>query len=125
MTQTLSGQVDVGWTAAPIAVDALQDGKIRIVARGSDVPAFAGQTVRFVVVNANAFASRPDVFRRYMQAYRETLDWMYADADALKAYAKWAGISNPSHGARAMNSFRRRTRYRTRFGASTKSWRMR
>jgi NitT/TauT family transport system substrate-binding protein len=95
LTQALSGQVDVGWTAAPIGVDALQDGRIRIVAHGSDVPAFAGQTVRFIVVNANAFAARPDVFRRYMQAYRETLDWMYADADALKAYAKWAGISEP------------------------------
>jgi NitT/TauT family transport system substrate-binding protein len=95
LTQAMSGQVDVGWSAAPIGVDALQDGKIRIIARGNDVPAFAAQTVRFIVVNANALASRPEVFRRYMQAYRETLDWMYADADALKAYAKWAGISEP------------------------------
>lgn len=93
LTQAMSGQVDVGWSAAPIGVDALQDGKIRIVAHGNDVPAFAAQTVRFIVVNASALASRPEVFRRYMQAYRETLDWMYADPDALKAYAKWAGIS--------------------------------
>jgi NitT/TauT family transport system substrate-binding protein len=93
LTQALSGQVDVGWSAAPIGVDALQDGKIRVVARGNDVPAFAGQTVRLIVVNANAFASRPEVFRRYMQAYRETLDRMYADASALKAYARWAGIT--------------------------------
>jgi NitT/TauT family transport system substrate-binding protein len=93
LTQTLSGQVDVGWSAAPIGVDALQDGRIRVIAHGNDVPAFAGQTVRFIVVNANALASRPDAFRRYLQGYRETLDWMYADADALKAYAKWAGIS--------------------------------
>jgi len=93
MTQAMSGQVDVGWSAAPTGVDALQDGRIRLVARGNDVPAFAGQTVRLIVVNAGALADRPDVFKRYMQAYRETLDWMYADPDALKAYAKWAGIS--------------------------------
>jgi NitT/TauT family transport system substrate-binding protein len=93
LTQVLSGQVDVGWSAAPIGVDALEAGKIRIIAHGNDVPAFAGQTVRFVVVNAHTFASRPDALRRYMQAYRETLDWMYADPDAIRAYAKWAGIS--------------------------------
>jgi NitT/TauT family transport system substrate-binding protein len=93
LTQVLSGQVDVGWSAAPIGVDALENGKIRIIAHGNDVPAFAGQTVRFIVVNAHTFANHPDALRRYMQAYRETLDWMYADPDAIKAYAKWAGIS--------------------------------
>jgi NitT/TauT family transport system substrate-binding protein len=89
----MTGQVDVGWSAAPIGVAALEEGKIRIVARGNDVPAFADQTVRFVLVNADALDKRPDVFRRYMQAYRDTLDWMYADPASLAAYAKWAGVS--------------------------------
>ena len=93
LTQAMTGQVDVGWSAAPIGVNALEEGKIRIVARGNDVPAFADQTVRFVLANADALARRPDVFRRYMQAYRDTLDWMYVDPAAIAAYAKWAGIS--------------------------------
>jgi NitT/TauT family transport system substrate-binding protein len=93
LTQVMTGQIDVGWSAAPIAINALEEGKIRIVARGNDVPAFAGQTVRFIVVNAAALEQRPDVFRRYMQAYRDTLDWMYADPAAIKVYAQWAGIS--------------------------------
>src|SRR6267154_1825944 len=93
LTQTMTGQVDVGWSAAPIGIGALAECKIRIVARGNDVPAFSDQTVRFVLVNADALDKRPDVFRRYMQAYRDTLDWMYADPDSLKAYAAWAGIS--------------------------------
>ena len=93
ITQTMTGQVDVGWSAAPIGVSALEEGKIRIVARGNDVPAFADQTVRFVLANAEALDKRPDVFRRYMQAYRDTLDWMYADPASLAAYAAWAGVS--------------------------------
>jgi ABC-type nitrate/sulfonate/bicarbonate transport system substrate-binding protein len=93
LTQTMTSQIDVGWSAAPIGVSALEEGKIRIVARGNDVPAFADQTVRFILVNADALEKRPDVFRRYMQAYRDTLDWMYADPESLKAYAKWAGVS--------------------------------
>jgi NitT/TauT family transport system substrate-binding protein len=28
-----------------------------------------------------------------MQAYRETVDWMYSDPAALKVYADWLGIS--------------------------------
>jgi NitT/TauT family transport system substrate-binding protein len=27
-----------------------------------------------------------------MQAYRETVDWMYADASALKHYAEFSGL---------------------------------
>jgi NitT/TauT family transport system substrate-binding protein len=93
LTQTMTGQIDVGWSAPPIGISAIEDGKIRIVARGNDVPAFADQTVRFVLVNADALDKRPDAFRRYMQAYRDTLDWMYADPESLKAYAAWAGVS--------------------------------
>ena len=92
LTQAMSGQIDVGWSAAPIGVDALEQGKLRIIARGNDVPSFANQTVRFILVNATALARNPDAFRRYMQAYRETLDWMYTDPAAIPAYAKWAGI---------------------------------
>jgi len=94
LTQTMTGQVDVGWSAAPIAVSALEEGKIRLIARGSDVPAFADQTVRFILVNADALAKNPDAFRRYMQAYRDTLDWMYSDPASLHAYAEWAKISD-------------------------------
>jgi NitT/TauT family transport system substrate-binding protein len=46
------------------------------------------------VVNANALAQRPDAFRRYMQGYREMVDWMFSsDPQAVAAYAKWAGVS--------------------------------
>jgi len=30
---------------------------------------------------------RHDVIVRFMQAYRETLDWMYSDPEAIKTYA--------------------------------------
>jgi NitT/TauT family transport system substrate-binding protein len=50
--------------------------------------------VRFIVVNADALAKRPDAFRRYMQGYRDMVDWMFSsDPQAVAAYAKWAGVS--------------------------------
>jgi NitT/TauT family transport system substrate-binding protein len=92
-TQTMSGQVDVGWSSPPFGVEALQEGRIRIVARESDVPAFRNQTVRLMITNTSTAETRRDAIEHYLQAYRETLDWMYSDPAALKAYAEWVGVS--------------------------------
>jgi NitT/TauT family transport system substrate-binding protein len=91
-TQTMSGQVDIGWSSPPFGVEALQQGRIRIVVRESDVPAFRNQTVRLMIANTATAEQRRDVIDRYLQAYRETLDWMYSDPVALKAYAEWVNI---------------------------------
>jgi NitT/TauT family transport system substrate-binding protein len=93
LTQVMSGQIDVGYTTPPLVIDALEQGKIRMIARSDDIPSMAKQTVRFILVNADALAKRPDVFRRYMQGYRDTLDWMYASPAAIPAYSKWSGVS--------------------------------
>jgi len=94
LTQVMSSQVDVGYSVPPIGVAELEQGKIRIVGRGNDIPALAGQTVRFIVVNADALAKRPEAFRRYLQGYRDMIDFMFsADPQAVTAYAKWAGVS--------------------------------
>jgi len=92
-TQVMSGQIDVGWAAPPFGLDALDAGRIRIIARGNDLPEIKGQTVRFVIVNASALQQRKDAIARFMQAYRETIAWMYSDPAALKAYAEFAGVS--------------------------------
>jgi NitT/TauT family transport system substrate-binding protein len=94
LTQVMSGQVDVGYSVPPFGVAELTDDKIRIVGRGNDLPSLAKQTVRFIVVNADALAKRPRAFRRYMQGYRDMVEWMFStDPQAVSAYAQWAGIS--------------------------------
>jgi NitT/TauT family transport system substrate-binding protein len=93
LTQVMSGQIDVGWAAAPFGVEAVEQDKIRIIARASDVAAFRTQTSRVLAANLGALERRKDVFVRYMRAYREGLDWLYADPAALTAYAQWAGTN--------------------------------
>jgi NitT/TauT family transport system substrate-binding protein len=88
LTMTMSGQIDIGWAVVPFALTEVQEGKIRIIARGSDVPSLKNQTVRVQIVNANALKEKKDVFVRFMRAYRETLDWMYTSPDAVKMYAE-------------------------------------
>jgi len=86
-TQVMTGQIDIGWSAAPFGVTEIRDGKIRIIARGSDVPSLHGQTVRVIIVNANALKEKKDAIMRFAAGYREAVDWMYADPKALAMYA--------------------------------------
>jgi NitT/TauT family transport system substrate-binding protein len=92
-TQTMSGQIDIGWSSPPFGVEAAQQGRIRIIVRESDVPAFRNQTVRLMIANTATAEQRRDTIDRFLRAYRETLDWMYSDPAALKAYADWVGVS--------------------------------
>jgi NitT/TauT family transport system substrate-binding protein len=91
-TQVMSGQVDVGWSAPPFGLDALRDNKIRIIAHASDVPIGRDQTIRALVTTAAMLDARRDAYRRFVQGYRDTIDWMYASDDALKAYGAFAKI---------------------------------
>jgi NitT/TauT family transport system substrate-binding protein len=93
LTQVMSGQVDVGWSAPPFGLDQIDKGDIRVIASGNDAAVFKGQTVRVLIANAQALQARKAVFDRYMQAYRETVNYMYADPAAMKAYADFVGIS--------------------------------
>jgi NitT/TauT family transport system substrate-binding protein len=87
LTQVMSGQIDIGWAAPPFGVKEIKEGKIRIIARGSDVPSLHGQTVRAIIVNANALKEKHDAIMRFAKGYREAVDWMYADPKALEMYS--------------------------------------
>jgi NitT/TauT family transport system substrate-binding protein len=91
LTQVMSGQIDVGWSAPPFGLDQLDRKQIRIIANGNDATIFKNQTVRVIVVNARVLQARKGAIDRYMKAYRETLDWMFSDPKALSAYAQFAG----------------------------------
>jgi NitT/TauT family transport system substrate-binding protein len=88
LTQVMTGQIDVGWAAPPFGVKEIKEGKIRIVARGSDIPSLKGQTVRAIIVNADALRTKRDAIMRFAKGYREAVDWMYADPKAMEMYSE-------------------------------------
>jgi NitT/TauT family transport system substrate-binding protein len=96
LIQVMSGQIDVGWSAPPFGLDLIDQNKIRVIAIGNDAAAFKGQTVRLLITNLQALRARGDAIKRYMQAYRETLDWEYSDSAALDHYAAWLNIPLPT-----------------------------
>jgi NitT/TauT family transport system substrate-binding protein len=92
-TLAMSSQVDVGWASPPFGLDALDAGRIRLIARGSDVPSTAQQTVRVHIVNADVLATRREAIERFMQAYREAYRFLYGDPRALAYFAELSKVS--------------------------------
>jgi NitT/TauT family transport system substrate-binding protein len=92
-TSVMSGQVDIGFSTPPFGLEAANEGKIRIVALANDLDSVRTQTVRVTIANANDLGKRREVYDRFLRAYREVIDWMYADPKAIEAFAKYAQIS--------------------------------
>ena len=92
LTQVMSGQIDVGWSVPPFVLQQLADGKLAIIARGSDVAALAQQTIRVNVANANALKQKRDAFVRYIKALSRAIDWAYSAPGAIDNYAEIAKV---------------------------------
>jgi NitT/TauT family transport system substrate-binding protein len=76
----------------PFVLQQLADGRLQIIARGSDVAAIRDQTIRVNVANANALLQKRDAFVRYLRALKRAIDWAYAGPAAIEAYAEIAKV---------------------------------
>lgn len=93
LTAVMTDQVDVGWAAPPFGLKELDDGKIRLVAKATDAAIVRDQTIRTIVANADALKRRRNVIRRFMQAYYDSIAYMYSDSpQVIKDYAEFAGV---------------------------------
>jgi NitT/TauT family transport system substrate-binding protein len=90
LTQVMTGQVDVGWSV-PLLKD-LAEGRLQIIAHGSDVDAIRNQTIRVNVANANALKEKRDAFVRYIRVISRAIDWAYSGDAAIDAYAALAKV---------------------------------
>jgi NitT/TauT family transport system substrate-binding protein len=93
LTAVMTNQVDVGWASPPFGFKEIEAGQIRIVARATDSALVRGQTVRVLVANADTLAKRKDMVVRFLEAYRETVDYMYSDnPQVIRDYAQFVGV---------------------------------
>jgi NitT/TauT family transport system substrate-binding protein len=92
LTQVMSGQIDVGWSVPPFVLQQLADGKLVIIARGSDVAALAEQTIRVNVANVNALKEKRDALVRFLKVLSRSIDWAYSDPHAIDNYAEIAKV---------------------------------
>jgi NitT/TauT family transport system substrate-binding protein len=88
LTQVMTGQIDIGWSVVPFGLQNVTEGKSVIVARASDVPEFAGQTIRVNIAGPATLASKRDAVIRFMRAYARAIDWAYRDPRAIDRFAE-------------------------------------
>jgi ABC-type nitrate/sulfonate/bicarbonate transport system substrate-binding protein len=104
MTQVMSGQIDAGWTSPPLGIREIDEGKIRVIARGSDVPGMDDETIRVITTNAQTFEKRGEDLRKFLEAYQETVEYLYSDPTALEVYAQ-IGKTTPEIAKRVRDEF--------------------
>ena len=88
LTQVMTGQIDIGWSVVPFGLQNVIDGKSVIVARVSDLPELAGQTIRVNIAGPATLAHKRDAVVRFMQAYARAIDWAYRDPRAIDRFAE-------------------------------------
>ncbi len=93
LTQVMSGQIDIGYSLPPIGFGEIEAGKIAFVGSGRDVPEFRDQTIRCLVATPDFVGARRAVAARFLQAYDRTIDWMYANDQALDWFAQTANAT--------------------------------
>lgn len=104
-TQVMSGQIDAGWSVPHFNYDLLNEGKIRVIARGPDAPSLAEQTVRVNVASLKFLNERRDVARRFMKAYYESIEWAYANPDKSSAFYATFNKTSPQIARQTHDAF--------------------
>jgi NitT/TauT family transport system substrate-binding protein len=105
LTAVMTDQVDVGWASPPFGLKEIEEGKIHIVAKATDAALVRGQTIRVLVANADVLKNRKAVIERFMQAYRESIEYMYSDnPQVLADYAEFARVT-PAMAKRVRDEF--------------------
>ena len=93
LTAVMTDQVDVGWASPPFGLKEIDAGQIRVIAKATDAALVRGQTIRVIVATAEPLEKRKDIITRYLDAYRETIDYMYSDnPQVFKDYAAFAQV---------------------------------
>ena len=95
-TQVMSGQIDAGWAVPPFGVQDINDGKIRVIVKASDIKGMQDQTIRVNVANLNSLKSKRDAITKFMKIVDETIAWCYkggTNPECMKMYAEIAKVS--------------------------------
>jgi NitT/TauT family transport system substrate-binding protein len=89
-TQTMTGQIDIGWSVVPFALKDINEGKVRIVARASEAAELKDQTIRANLASVNALKNRREAITKFMQVIQKSIDWAYGEGHnkAVEIFAK-------------------------------------
>ncbi|AMN39372.1 ABC transporter substrate-binding protein [Rhodoplanes sp. Z2-YC6860] len=93
-TQTMTGQIDVGWSVVPFALQDVNDGKARIVAKAREATELLNQTIRANLANVNSLKTKREAITKFMQVIQKSIDWGYSNPQAIEIFARNMKVSN-------------------------------
>ena len=89
LTQVMTGQIDVGVDGnAGMGIAEFERGEVRFIGSGADLDSLRNQTVRGIAVTEETLAERREALVGFLQAYYQTIEWMYQDRTALEWFAE-------------------------------------
>ena len=91
LTQVMSGQIDVGWSVPPFVLQHLADGRLVIIARGSDVAALPSRPSESMPPTPMR-SSKARAFVRFVKVLSRSIDWAYSHPTAIDNYAEIAKV---------------------------------
>jgi len=103
-TQTMTGQVDVGWSVVPFRLQDVDEGKLRIIARSADATELKNQTIRVNLANLEALKTKRATIVKFMQIYNRAIDWAYTNPKAIEMFAQAMKVS-PAIAKKAVDQF--------------------
>jgi NitT/TauT family transport system substrate-binding protein len=103
-TQTMTGQIDIGWSVVPFALKDVEDGKIRIVARASDATELKNQTIRANLANVNSLKTKRETIAKFMRVIDKSIDWAYTNPQAIEIFARNMKVT-PAIAKKAVDEF--------------------
>jgi len=95
LTQVMTGQIDVGWAAAPFGLQNILDRKITVIARTTDVPQLANQTIRVNIANTESLKTKRAAIEKFMRVYARAIDWAYQNPRAVEIFAQNMKLALP------------------------------
>lgn len=103
-TQTMTGQVDVGWSVVPFRLQEVEEGKLRIIARAADATELRNQTIRVNLANLEALKTKRATIVKFMQIYNRAIDWAYTNPKAIEMFAQAMKVS-PAIAKKAVDQY--------------------
>ena len=93
LTEVLSGQIDAGYGLPPVGLEQIENGELRIIARGSEVPALRHLTSRVNLASTDFLKNKRDILVRLMRARTNAIKWMFDNPDeSSKLFAEIAKV---------------------------------
>jgi NitT/TauT family transport system substrate-binding protein len=88
----------------PFALQDVNEGKARIVARAREATELLNQTIRANLANVNSLKTKRETIAKFMQVIQKSIDWGYSNPQAIEIFARNMKVS-PALAKQAVDEF--------------------